>query len=305
MKDQMENLISKIESGYNLQLTNLKNAPRGFVAQTYFAQTQNGNIFIKIIPKGKFTTLIEQSSKAQNQLATHFKFIQSIISNKSGNLVEDWGDSIIVIYPKIEGVGVESNKVDKDALTDALTQIHRLKSLGVKLKSEDFDPLFEKYYHNLESILMGKKYSGVEKEFQEYLVHKYDIIKKTHFEWLEIKKQCQTRSKKNFCITHGDALGNTVVDKSGELWIVDWDDIMLAPKERDLWSIYGWKKSYDQLYYSYYLYQRFFDDLIDWLKGVFESDLSQKEKNEQMINCKKDCFEEWLIPEIIYFKSQL
>jgi len=42
-------------------------------------------------------------------------------------------------------------------------------------------------------------------------------------------------------ICHNDPhLGNVVVDGAGQVWLLDWDDVVLSPRERDLVFVHDW-----------------------------------------------------------------
>ena len=45
-------------------------------------------------------------------------------------------------------------------------------------------------------------------------------------EWGERLRACRDIE---FVITHGDGPGNILKDASGEIYLVDWDDVLLAP----------------------------------------------------------------------------
>jgi thiamine kinase-like enzyme len=51
-------------------------------------------------------------------------------------------------------------------------------------------------------------------------------------------KRCRTDFD-HFYITHGDAGGNIIVSED-KFYIVDWDETMLAPPERDAWFCMHW-----------------------------------------------------------------
>ena len=56
----------------------------------------------------------------------------------------------------------------------------------------------------------------------------------------ELGKALRTQNPMPFVLTHGDLHAwNVVVDDAGQLFIVDWDEALLAPRERDLMFIGG------------------------------------------------------------------
>jgi spectinomycin phosphotransferase len=60
-----------------------------------------------------------------------------------------------------------------------------------------------------------------------------------------------------FCLCHGDLhAGNLLLTPTGDLYLVDWDDLLLAPKEKDLMSVGGgmfgnWRTSSEEETFFY------------------------------------------------------
>ena len=112
----------------------------------------------------------------------------------------------------------------------------------------------------------------------------------------------------NFYLTHGDMPGNLVRDKNNKLYIIDWDDILEAPIERDFWLYMdsednigkiaeilnenGVKWKFNQNYYRYYVYTRFFEDLY----GYLEADMIAKTPEINYARTLKTEVFDWLVP---------
>jgi spectinomycin phosphotransferase len=84
-------------------------------------------------------------------------------------------------------------------------------------------------------------------------------------------------------LCHGDLIGdNLLADRGGQLWAVDWDGALLAPRERDLALFAGQgferflceyeagtgTRDLDSDLIAFFLLRRNLDDLVDWLAGV-------------------------------------
>ena len=73
------------------------------------------------------------------------------------------------------------------------------------------------------------------------------------------------------------------------MFVIDWDEVMMAPKERDFifirepqadafWEGYGQRKR-DWMLLSYYLWERVVQDVIEDTQNVcFKDDLSEETK---------------------------
>jgi len=116
-----------------------------------------------------------------------------------------------------------------------------------------------------------------------------------------------TGNEKYF-ITHGDMPGNLMIDEKDKIYIVDWDDILMAPIERDWWiyldtkehikdiayifKMHGINWKFNRDYYNYYVYTRFFDDLY----GYVELDIFHRENPLILAGKIKTEVYDWLIP---------
>jgi aminoglycoside phosphotransferase (APT) family kinase protein len=78
-----------------------------------------------------------------------------------------------------------------------------------------------------------------------------DLVRRAH----RLAPALQARSPE-YVLCHSDIhAGNILIDTSGVLYIVDWDDPILAPKERDLMFIGGgvcgvWNKALQETLFS-------------------------------------------------------
>jgi spectinomycin phosphotransferase len=116
----------------------------------------------------------------------------------------------------------------------------------------------------------------------------FDLITRTE----RLAQRLQTQ-KHEFVVCHADIhAGNILIDASGVLYIVDWDDVILAPKERDLMfsggGMFGDSRTPEQenaLFYqgygqteidyhalSYYRYERIIADIAAYCDQLLLSD---------------------------------
>ncbi len=86
-----------------------------------------------------------------------------------------------------------------------------------------------------------------------------------------------------YVICHADLhQSNLIRDRAGHVFVIDWDDVMLAPKERDFifirepqadafWDGYG-QTEIDWVALTYYRWERVVQDLIECAQNVFFPD---------------------------------
>lgn len=106
----------------------------------------------------------------------------------------------------------------------------------------------------------------------------------------------------DYVLCHADIhAGNVLIDDEGQLYVVDWDTVMLAPKERDLMFIGGgigseWrgKRGIEQFYegygpteinsmaLAYYRYERIVEDIAAYCEEIWLSGQSDTDRAEGM-----------------------
>ena len=108
-----------------------------------------------------------------------------------------------------------------------------------------------------------------------------------------------------FILCHADIHGwNLLIDKKGALYIVDWDTLLFAPKERDLMFIgsgpgnsgytpqeeeamfyqgYG-QTEVNQIAMAYFRYERIIEDLAVYCNQIFLSDQGGKDRQTAVAN---------------------
>lgn len=120
----------------------------------------------------------------------------------------------------------------------------------------------------------------------------------------------QSYASFRFVPTHGDSWANTLETVQGSLRIVDWDDFLLGPIERDIWYIadnseaFSYYQSLNKLFvldnelYDFYLLRRYLDDLSGCLFEIFKDLSDKKHVEDNIADIKSDCLE-WLRPKVL------
>jgi spectinomycin phosphotransferase len=99
-------------------------------------------------------------------------------------------------------------------------------------------------------------------------------------------------------VTHHDAPGNILKDAAGGIYLVDWDDVMLAPRERDTWFhlttaqdraafLPVYRRTFpdydvDERMYAYYMLGRYFEDIEGHIERVLSPETTDEGKAEAL-----------------------
>jgi thiamine kinase-like enzyme len=280
----MERIINEIEKVYDIKISYYKPAPRGFCAESYYINSNKGDFFIKIYTNQRFIENVTSSIETQYVISNIIDYIPKPVKNINNEFVSITDASALTLYDYIDGK--EYTVKNSIELVSLMAAIYKT---GISCKKEEgYIIPVEK---QLDAILHGD--IEISKELKKFLELKLDFIVQ---KWEVFKGQCREMAgdHKDVYLTHGDIPGNLMINKSSKIFIIDWDEIMMSPIERDFWFFMDNKKfihdmekvlhkkeigwEYNKGYYDYYLNKRFFEDLYDCI----ELDLLGKEKPEKI-----------------------
>src|SRR5205085_1316332 len=221
------------------------------------------------------------------------------VPTESGALwtrVEEW---TVIVYPFIDGetswTGM-TNEQWKEVGT-IFQQIHqiRLPPGGFEsLRKETFDPTeYTRWVRAFETQHLHSRHggSGSSRALRaDWRAHQPTI----HTAVASLEKLAEVLQSRTFpyVISHA-ALhpANLLRDRHGHVFVIDWDEVMLAPKERDFiflrepptdafWQGYG-QQAIDWTALTYYLWERVVQEIIACAGDVyFRDDLTEESKAE-------------------------
>ena len=292
-----EVIISHLQEEYNLHVAELIFLPIGADqgSVVYRVVTNDGTAYFLKLRKGfnEIVVTVPLFLKSQG--------IDAIIApfaTRSNQYWADFGDYKTILYPFIHG---------KNGFEMELTDPHR-RILGAALKrihSAKIPP-------GLESMIPKENYSSHWRErlkdlqrqaestfFEELIAAKLAAFMKSRGNEIqrlierteELASGLQSKSME-FVLCHTDIHGaNVLITESGKLYIVDWDNPLLAPKERDLMFVGGgidflWKSEHEEAVFyqgygkanidravmAYYRYERVIEDLVAYGEQLLLSD---------------------------------
>jgi spectinomycin phosphotransferase len=200
----------------------------------------------------------------------------------------DFGEHKIILYPFIDGKdGFEKELTDQHRriLGAAFRKIHTA-SIPAELKESIRKETFSsEWRHDMKSYqAQTEKKAFTEPtaaKLVEFMKSKQNEITRLMNRAEELASELQSELQE-LAVCHTDIHGgNILISNTGKLYIVDWDDPILAPKERDLMFIGGgideiWKtKQEEAVFYegygeteinlsalAYYRYERVIEDLV-------------------------------------------
>jgi spectinomycin phosphotransferase len=164
----------------------------------------------------------------------------------AGSLWAEAGEYALILYPFVEGVTGMERGLTADqwrAYGVALRQVHAAPlsaDLAGRLRRERYEPVGAELIRRLDAYLSG----GVPADAEgAALAAHWRAQRATILTLLARAEELGRRLAQNplpVVLCHADIhTNNLLVDPAGRVWIVDWDETMLAPRERDLMFVVG------------------------------------------------------------------
>jgi len=224
--DWMGRLRDAIQKEYGLTVTTIVVAPRGYYAETWKFTSGARDYFVKLDSTGHQQRL-RASLPVIDHLWNHgIRFINHPIHTVNGHLYSEFSGGTLAIFDWITGHNVETDAA-KPAEYDMLAQVYALSLGDVTVPQLHFSrDLADRFFAIWNGLERG---SDVDNMLEAHR----DVIELRASRLSMLAEICQG-DQSGFVLTHGDAGGNFMTD-GDHCYIVDWDEVQLAPPERDAW----------------------------------------------------------------------
>ena len=282
--DHADELADFLASEYGFRVNAIFPAERGFYGETWKIQTEDGVYFVKIDYRDYHKESYRSSlSAVQYMTGNGISFIPKVIKTKGGCLYTCFKKGVAAVFEYVDGELSENCPVEQ--LYGCLAKVYRLKAYGMSLETENFGVEIIDTFYQLRNM------PELPAAVSEALDRKEAVISEYAKRMKQFSAACKS-DRNNFCITHGDAGGNCIINGS-QLFLVDWDTVRFAPVERDAWvficdgkaiakirsilSDNGVHCTLEQKRLCYYCYYFFFYYLDEYLKSILNTE-NEEEK---------------------------
>ncbi len=306
---QDESLISSLQEEYGLLVVQLAFLPRGADRHTavYRVISEDGTPYFVKLRRGVFdATTVTLPKFLSDQGIVH---IIVPLATKAGHLWASLEAFKLVLYPFIEGhSGYEVDLSDRHwrDLGRALKRIHTAKvspALRRRIQWETYPPQWRKIVRAFLARVDDTALADpVAVELAAFLKARrdeiLDLVGRAERFALHLKPRTP-----EFVLCHSDIhAGNVLIDPTGALYIVDWDNPIFAPKERDLMFIGGglWGDGHtaqeeETLFYrgygqtqidpaalAYYRYERIVQDIAVFCERIFQTNEGREDREQSL-----------------------
>ncbi|MFI5333837.1 MAG: phosphotransferase [Chlamydiales bacterium] len=241
-----QEMIDALNDGYGIQVVSFSFLPWGadMHASLYRVEAQDRSSYFVKLKRG-----LKQDTSVQILALLRDAGIEQIIPpirNIHGGLTHKMQDSTIIVFPFIEGKNAFGHILTNAQwvmLGKVLRCVHAFEvppSVQRQIRKETYSSKWREIvrdlYIHLERNTSGDEISLRLMKFMQE--HKKEILRLVD-RAEQLAQKIRTQSPQ-FVLCHSDIHGgNVLVDGKGAIYIVDWDDPIMAPKERDLMFIGG------------------------------------------------------------------
>lgn len=312
-----EKIISVLQEYYSIPVTNIEFLPLGLDSSAWACRVDAGDatFFLKLrqeIPNPA-GILIPRFLKEQG-----IEQVMAPLSTKDGKAWTSMDDFFFILYQFITGNGVmdvgmsDPHWIEFGFVLKRLHSTQPTPELLQQIKRETFVPKQLDFAKALHAQIKTLNYDDpFQKELAEFWLENYETIS-TILERTETLSKRMQESNLEYVLCHADIhTANLLLSDDDKICIVDWDETMLAPKERDLLFVidsifndtsngkwerlffegYG-KTEVDPLALAYYRYDWCVEDMGEFAEDVFGRENIGAETKANSIRWFKSLFEQ-------------
>ena len=239
-------LTTAIEDSYGMTVKKLTFLPVGAdaSARVYQSVTNDGTRYFLKARKGE----MNQASLAIPHYLQGKGVAQVVapLATHTQNLWIEQDDFKLILYPFVEGSNTTERGMSERQwleLGSTIQKIHATSltpELSNMLRRETFTP---KWLSVVKTFQTQLEQQTVADPLQQQLANIWKDQNKTIQRLVEGAETLGRRLKESnppLILCHADLhTWNVMVDEQNQIWIVDWDETVLAPKERDLMFVIG------------------------------------------------------------------
>lgn len=239
-------IIAAVRTGYDIPVTALSFLPIGCdsSAWAYRLETADGAAYFLKVRRGHASL-----SGLLVPRYLHDRGVTQVVApipTSAQALSVDLGEYTVIVYPFIDGAtGTDRGLDERHWITygAVLRQIHTTvvaPDLARRTKRETFTPVCSGGVRRLDAHISARTFSDpIERELAAFWRGRATEIR-TLADQAEILGRRLRATAPPLVLCHADIhTWNILIDTEDRLWIVDWDEAILAPKECDLMFVVG------------------------------------------------------------------
>lgn len=230
-------LEKSLSINYQIKAVSTDFIPVGEESYAYKVTASSGKVFfVKYCWKPNIIKTINQVNSFLVGVANKKYVVPPIVSNC--NFSFETLEGRMYVYPYIEGdiltiPNEEFGKPLVNEITNIIADVHNINinRITTPLPIERFDT--KTFIDSYESLVKLTRVQGQNEVFKK-LWEKYHERLNNYISNYASQGNNYQKEPPNMVVTHGDITGRNIILAEGGMKLVDWDGVMIAPRERDL-----------------------------------------------------------------------
>ena len=318
-------IISCLNTHYGIEVASLTFLPLGadMNASVYKVQTlDQKSYFIKLKTGHHHDISVEIVELLQS---AGIRQIIPPVKTIHGRTTQRIDDFTLIVYPFVDGQdGFNRNLTDDQwtTLGKALRQVHEVEvplPIQNQIRRETYSAKWRKIVRSIYVHIEAEPIADeIAVQVQKFMKKNMLAIRRLVDRAEQLGEKLQNQPPQ-FVLCHSDIhAGNVLMDGNNAIYIVDWDEPIMAPKERDLMFIGGgvgnvWNKLHEEkLFYqgygkteidlavlAYYRHERIVEDIAIYSRELLLTTAGGKDRPE-MYRHFTDMFESQGVVEIAF-----
>jgi spectinomycin phosphotransferase len=299
-------IINCLNTHYGIAVATLTFLPLGadMDASVYKAQTlDQKSYFIKLKRGHHHDISIDIAELLQSAGIQQMIPLLKTIHGKTTQPIDDF---TLIVYPFVDGQdGFRRDLTDDQwiKLGKALRQVHEMEvplPLQNRIRQETYSPKWREIVRSIYAAIEAEPIADeIALKLQKFMKKNMPAIHRLVDRAEQLAEILRSQSPK--CVLcHSDIhAGNVLIDGNAKIYIVDWDEPIMAPKERDLMFIGGgvgnvWNKPHEEkLFYrgygktevdltilTYYRHERIVEDIAVYSRELLLTTAGGKNRPE-------------------------
>ncbi|MDR1532427.1 MAG: aminoglycoside phosphotransferase family protein [Clostridiales bacterium] len=224
--EYLRRLCESVRAEYRLDPIGIAPAPRGYYGETWRLECEDRGYFLKL----DYTTHKDVYARSfliiDHLWQNGINFISHIVKTVDGRLFTNFEGAVLGIFDWIDGTSIETDAT-KPPEYDMLARVYAVPVNDLDIPRAKFsDESAERFFTLWEACDRG---GAVDKVLEGHR----GLLEQRARKLRRFACECKNDTS-HFYLTHGDAGGNLLVN-GDDYRIIDWDDALLAPPERDAW----------------------------------------------------------------------
>ncbi len=247
----------------------------------YTATLRDGSaVFVKVFPGSRLPSTALPALPVLVGLG--LPEVPRPLPSLSGALHKPLGSDVVVVFEHVDAPRADSTTLDQARIGDLIGRLHQ--QPRAPLAQESFDWPFDARWRSVLNRAQTKPPTDDQSEALQHFLREHDAALRVAWRSFEqVTARCRA-AYFEMVLTHGDWRFNLLHGADDAIHLVDWDELLLAPPERDTWFatddpdfLRGYRTvrgSYqpNELATAYYVHGRYFEDLMGMLAAVVEHD---------------------------------